>query len=110
MTTEEIKKIAEEYAKELFPEEYPLLQNGGCDLYAQEVIEGCISAFECHIRYFLEAISTRYCIVERGKVVEQHKAHMDKMKQVSSARAINRAKAIALEQIFGASMFNQNEE
>jgi len=96
MTDEKVKKLAKEYAEYVCPaEKYDTKEERDEDLYVEY-------DFALPV---LRWLTKDHCIVSYKEVITAHTEHMAKMKQVSSARAINRAKAIALEQIFGKEMF-----
>lgn len=74
MTDQELQQLAKRYAEELFPEHCALMEKGECDFETEEVIKGCISAFESHVHYLMQD----YCIVSREKVRElYHQANCD---------------------------------
>ena len=54
---------------------------------------------------FLKLLLRTHCIVSRELILSQHAWYMQRMKEVSSARQTNRAKAIALEAAFGTELF-----
>ncbi len=59
---------------------------------------------------FLKLLLRTHCIVSRELILSQHAWYMQRMKEVSSARQTNRAKAIALEAAFGKSTFENPKE
>lgn len=96
MTDEELKKLAKEYSESVCP----------ADAYdtKEERDEELTIEYDFALPV-LRWLTKDHCIVSCEEVITAHTEHMSKMKRVSSARAINRAKAIALEQIFGTEIF-----
>ncbi len=95
MSEEDIKKIAREYA-------HLRAFDGGFFPKEDEIAED----FEV----CLQLLSKDYCIVPKEDVLNQHAWYMQRMKEVSSNRQMNRGKAIALENLFGREMFEQKGE
>ena len=84
-TTEEIKKIATAY-------------------FTSKEAEGTYSEIERAFQW----LSKDYCIVPKVEILNQHAWYMQRMKEVSSNRQMNRGKAIALETLFG-SLFEEGK-
>lgn len=62
-----------------------------------------------YILEFLSWLSENYCIVPKTDILNQHAWYMQRMKEVSSARQMNRGKAIALETLFGPQLFEEKQ-
>ncbi|MBD5242098.1 MAG: hypothetical protein HDS59_08490 [Barnesiella sp.] len=92
MQKEEIKKAIKEYA----------LKHSSAYVTA--------SLIESIINGFTEQLSKDYCIVPKVEILNQHAWYMQRMKEVSSNRQMNRGKAIALENLFGKEMFEEDKE
>ena len=88
MTDEEIRNLAEQYVKEVHYDDYFLEE-------ATRVIQW---------------LTKDYCIVPKVEILNQHAWYMQRMKEVSSNRQMNRGKAIALENLFGKEMFEEDNE
>ena len=58
----------------------------------------------------LQWLSKDYCIVPKVEILNQHAWYMQRMKEVSSNRQMNRGKAIALEYLFGKEMFEEDKK
>lgn len=102
MTEDQIKAIAEEYARLNPPStnDEKLRQDGIC-LNAKMVFEP-----------FLRFLNDRYCIAEREKVVKSYDAYvyLSKEHPIPSEREKSRIVVKAIADLFGTSMSNQNEE
>lgn len=59
---------------------------------------------------FLKLLLRTHCIVSKELILSQHAWYMQRMKEVSSARQTNSAKAIALEAAFGTELFEERSE
>lgn len=90
--SKEIKKMARECA----------LNNGSALCPA--------SCIDYIINDFIEQLSNDYAIVPKGEILNQHAWYMQRMKEVSSNRQMNRGKAIALENLFGKSLFEEDKK
>ena len=95
MTEDQIKAIAEEYAKWVSdnPKDYPWHSTD-----AQAV---------------LTFLDEKYCIVERAKVIKEYnlsKSNIEKYDDNKAIRYANCGVLSIMQQLFGTSMFNQNEE
>lgn len=100
MTDKDIERLAREFTDELF---------AGDDLTDHQTIEeknDCYVTCMAFCGYLLE----KHCIVPKELVLSQHAWYMQRMKEVSSARQTNRAKAIALEAAFGTELFGERRE
>lgn len=95
MSEKEIKKIARAFAE--------ATSNG-------DALDPHIDFAEQYASEVLDWLSKDYCIVPKVEVLNQHTWYMQRMKEVSSNRQMNRAKAIALENLFGREMFEQKGE
>ena len=103
MTEEEIKKIAREYA------EYCCRETD----YEGDIVERNMDLHICADEVampLLEWLSKDYCIVPKVEILNQHAWYMQRMKEVSSNRQMNRGKAIALENLFGREMFEEDKK
>lgn len=89
MTKDQIKAIAEKYASKEF-EGYP----------------ASIAMASTTIFDFLAYLSARYCIVEKEKVEQEYVYACGR----SDNGGYYDGRAAILEDLFGTSMFNQNEE
>lgn len=99
MTDIELHQLATEYAE----------QNPPVDI-KDEVLKGNLIGLNAEIfEKFLIWLTKTHCIVSRELILSQHAWYMQRMKEVSSARQTNRAKAIALEAAFGKSIFENNK-
>ena len=99
MTDEEIKKIAEDYVKSNIP-------NGIDEEYARCVVFHDSEMFG----RFLQWISKYYCIVPKAEILNQHAWYMQRMKEVSVNKQLNLGKALALENLFGKEMFEEDKK
>ena len=98
MTDEEIKKLAEQYAEDIFGEgDYPFKEDDMCNAEGD---------FKSVVTFLLKD----YCIVPKVEILNQHAWYMQRMKEVSSNRQMNRGKAIALENLFGREMFEEDKK
>ena len=88
MTAEDVKKLAGQYVREVHYDDY----------------------FLDEATRVLEWLSKDYCIVPKVEILNQHAWYMQRMKEVSSARQMNRGKAIALEYLFGKEMFEEDKK
>lgn len=98
----DIEKKAREYAEAMCPLE---------DFFSGDYIDLETRNNELQIHrddamQVLEWLTKTHCIVSRELILSQHAWYMQRMKEVSSARQTNRAKAIALEAAFGIDMFD----
>lgn len=98
MNTEEIKALARAYAE---------TQVDRADCNSDEEYNLVMSRWVKDVSDAYEFLAKRYCIVEKFEVMAQHHEHMARMREVSSAKQINRAKAIALENLFGKEIFKE---
>lgn len=99
MTDQELQQLAREYAEQLPPQtEDEVLKQNGIELNAKKVFEP-----------FLRWLTKTHCIVSRETILSQHTYYMQRMKEVSSTRQTNRAKAIALEAAFGTEIFTTHK-
>lgn len=102
MTDEEIKKIAREYAESKCSiQEY---------LQAYDRRDNLNEAYYKEGLAVLEWLCKDYCIIPKVEILNQHAWYMQRMKEVSSNRQMNRGKAIALENLFGREMFEEDKK
>ena len=92
MTDEEIKKIKVEVSDRLY------------SIYG---FSTAVKAITCRT---IDEILEDYCIVPKVEILNQHAWYMQRMKEVSSNRQMNRGKAIALETLFGKEMFEEDKK
>lgn len=98
MTEEEIKKLAREYTEDIFgKDDYPFKEDDMCN--AEDNFESVVTF-----------LSKDYCIIPKVDIINQHAWYMQRMKEVSSNRQMNRGKAIALENLVGKELFNDTEK
>ena len=95
MTPEQIKALAREYAES----HAPAIKND--KLRADAITLNAEGVFEP----FLRGLNSRYCIVEREKVMEKYKREMPFYEESDDSQIV----VDTLESIFGEEMFNQNE-
>ena len=88
MTDEEIKKIARRFELDMYP-----------------TMPDMLSA-----KAMLEWLCKDHCIVPKVEILNQHAWYIQRMKEVSSNRQMNRGKAIALENLFGREMFEEDKK
>ena len=95
MDNEKIKELARQYAEAIFGEgDYPFKEDDMCN--AEDDFESVV-----------EFLSKDYCIIPKVDIINQHSWYMQRMKEVSSNRQVNRGKAIALENLVGKELFNE---
>lgn len=100
MTDKKLQQLAREYAE----------QNPPADI-KDEVLKRNLIGLNAEIfEKFLIWLTKTHCIVSRELILSQHAWYMQRMKEVSSARQTNRAKAIALEAAFGTELFEERSE
>ena len=58
----------------------------------------------------IKLILKDHCIIPKAEVLKQHAWYMQRMKVVSSSRQMNRGKALALENLFGKEMFEEDKK
>ena len=92
MTEEEIKKMALRFA----------LEKSEGDAFDPFEVE--------YASEVLQWLTKDYCIVPKVEILNQHAWYMQRMKEVSSNRQMNRGKAIALENLFGKEMFEEDKK
>lgn len=100
MTTIELQQLARKYAEQNPP------QGLKDEALKRDMIGLNAEIFE----KFLIWLTDTHCIVSRELILSQHAWYMQRMKEVSSARQTNRAKAIALEAAFGTELFEERSE
>lgn len=100
MTDEEIRKLATQFADEMFKGD-DMSDSGNIDEY-HDVWEVCNS--------FGNFLLEKFCIIPKVDIINQHAWYMQRMKEVSSNRQMNRGKAIALENLVGKVLFNDTEK
>ena len=100
MTQDQIKAIAEEYTKHKVIQKYVWKFSTDSDLRA---------AIQAEATKLLQYLSTRYCIVEREKVMEMYNSLKTPDNPLVDPKPTCVAR-IVLTTLFGTSMFNQNEE
>lgn len=109
MTEEEIKKIARGYWDSQNPTN-KLKDHPEAKMIVdamQSVLSGPIDELVEDYTKFLTWMLRDYCIVPKVEILNQHAWYMQRMKEVSSNRQMNRGKAIALEYLFGKEMFEE---
>lgn len=100
MIDKKLHQLATEYAE----------QNPPSDI-GDEVLKRSLIGINAEIfEKFLIWLTKTHCIVSRELILSQHAWYMQRMKEVSSARQTNRAKAIALEAAFGKELFEERSE
>lgn len=92
MTEEEIKKIKVEISDRLY------------SIYGFSTVVKAITGRT------IDEILEDYRIVPKVEILNQHAWYMQRMKEVSSNRQMNRGKAIALEYLFGKEMFEEDKK
>lgn len=97
MNKEEIERLAREYAE--------WIEANTFNMTGQEYF-----IHKWDFTHFLKFLLRDHCIVPKSEVINQHSFYMLRMKEVSSARQTNRAKAIALENCFGSDLFKERSE
>lgn len=90
MTDQELQQLVREYAETI-----------------KETVIGQKDLAMSEAEQFLTWLTKTHCIVSRETILSQHAWYMQRMKEVSSARQTNRAKAIALEAAFGTELFEE---
>lgn len=101
MTTDEkIKTLVQSYVDELFSHD---------DMSAQENMEAKNDALVMCMAFAGHILET-HCIIPKADIINQHSWYMQRMKEVSSNRQMNRGKAIALENLVGKELFNETEK
>ena len=100
MTDEEIRKLATQFTEEIFKDDDMSDLKNIDDRH--DIWEVCNS--------FGMFLLERHCIVPKVEILNQHAWYMQRMKEVSSNRQMNRGKAIALETLFGKSLFEEDKE
>ena len=103
MADEEIKKIAAEIAETLYNEDRTYNHHLWWSVEPKER-----KAEEAED--IINVILRDYCIVPKVEILNQHAWYMQRMKEVSSNRQMNRGKAIALETLFGKGMFEEDKK
>lgn len=103
MPQQDIERLAREYAKELYPEEYELAQEDenspNYNSEAVDVIENCMADLICHLRFILRD----HCIVPKEKVREKYS--VCKM-GYNECEAVDLGYAMGiLEELFGTELF-----
>ncbi|MBD5199439.1 MAG: hypothetical protein HDS83_03515 [Bacteroidales bacterium] len=93
MNKNEIETLAGKVADELY---HPYGKTN-VDLMKEEFVD------------VINIILKDYCIVPKAEVLKQHTWYMQRMKEVSSSRQMNRGKALALENLFGKEIFEEKE-
>ena len=58
----------------------------------------------------IKLILKDHCIIPKAEALKQHAWYMQRMKEVSSNRQMNRGKALALENLFGKEMFEEDKK
>ena len=94
MTEDEIKKLARSAAEEMY----------------KGYKEKNIALMEEEFKMLISFILKEHCIVEKDKILIQHAWYMQRIKEVSSNRQMNQGKAIALENLFGKEMFEEDKK
>ena len=103
MTEEEIKKIAAEIADTLYNEDRTYNHHLWWSVEPKERKTE-------EIEDIINIILRDHCIVPKVEILNQHAWYMQRMKEVSSNRQMNRGKAIALETLFGKEMFEEDKK
>ena len=103
MTEEEIKKIAAEIADTLYNEDRTYNHHLWWSVEPKERKTE-------EIEDIINIILRDQCIVPKVEILNQHAWYMQRMKEVSSNRQMNRGKAIALETLFGKEMFEEDKK
>ena len=101
--TEEIKKIAAEIADTLYNEDRTYNHHLWWSVEPKERKTE-------EIEDIINIILRDHCIVPKVEILNQHAWYMQRMKEVSSNRQMNRGKAIALETLFGKEMFEEDKK
>lgn len=100
MTDQELQQLARNYAEQNPPQGLK-----------DEVLKRNLIGLNAEIfEKFLVWLRQTHCIVSKGTILSQHAWYMQRMREVSSARQTNRAKAIALEAVFGTNLFKERNE
>lgn len=97
MTDQELQQLAREYAEQYLPFSNPDLTKADRNDMVETMTDYAVE--------ILRWLTKTHCIVSRELILSQHAWYMQRMKEVSSARQTNGAKAIALEAAFGIDMF-----
>ena len=103
MTEEEIKKIAAEIADTLYNEDRTYNHHLWWSVEPKERKTE-------EIEDIINIILRDHCIVPKVEIINQHAWYMQRMKEVSSNRQMNRGKALALETLFGKEMFEEDKK
>lgn len=99
----EIDKLAKEYAEAMCP------VGDYCGGVYDDSRHDDMASYKNEALSLLHWLKESYCIIPKADVINQHSWYMQRMKEVSSNQHVNRAKAIALENLLGKEFFESEK-